>query len=103
MSSLPPPPQQPPPGYYVAPTEHPQGTTILVLGILSLVLCSLLGPFAWVMGSRARKEMDASGRVYSNAGNITAGWICGIISSALMILGVLALVAVVGLGAAAST
>ncbi|HEY3482639.1 MAG TPA: hypothetical protein VGL02_27450 [Streptomyces sp.] len=33
----------PPPGYGV---EHPQGTTVLVLGILSLVICGVLGPFA---------------------------------------------------------
>ena len=61
----PPPPQQPPGGYgpggygpggYGAagvPQEHPKGTTILVLGILSLVLCGLLGPFAWNMGNQA--------------------------------------------------
>ena len=33
--------------------EHPQGTTILVLGILSLVVCGILGPIAWSMGSKA--------------------------------------------------
>ena len=60
MSTSPP----PPPPAYQAPYsgyggyEHPQGTTILVLGILSLVVCQLLGPVAWVMGNNAIAEID---------------------------------------------
>jgi hypothetical protein len=33
-----------------------RGTLILVLGILSLVVCGLLGIFVWVMGSGDLKE-----------------------------------------------
>jgi hypothetical protein len=70
--------------------EHPQGTTILVLGILSIVVCGFLGPFAWNMGNKTLREMDANpGVVYSNRGNITAGRICGMIGCALMVLQVL--------------
>jgi hypothetical protein len=95
----------PPPGYtgggqYGHTREHPQGTTILVLGILSLVVCGLLGPFAWAMGTKAMHEMDASPGVWSNRGNVTAGRICGIISSCLLIAGVAFLIVFV---AAAST
>src|SRR5689334_13201183 len=46
-------------GAYVIP---PRGTTILVLGILSLVLCSLLGPVAWAMGNEELRRLD-SGQV----------------------------------------
>ena len=86
-------PPPPPPlggsyGHYVQAREHPQGTTILVLGILSLVVCGFLGPFAWVMGSKALREMDASPGVWSNRGNVTAGRICGIISSCLLLAGI---------------
>lgn len=35
------------------------GTLILVLGILSLVLCGLLGPVAWIMGNNALRNIDA--------------------------------------------
>ncbi|TIC81013.1 DUF4190 domain-containing protein [Nocardioides sp. GY 10127] len=73
---------------YGAPPNHPQGTTILVLGILSLVFCCfglLPGIPAWVMGQKARKEV-AGGAVYANAGLITAGWICGIIGTCLSAL-----------------
>ncbi len=79
------------PGYGSYPTnqrEHPNGMTVLLLGILGLVLCQVVSPIAWVMGGRARKDMAAEpGVVWSNAGNITAGWICGIIGTALLALG----------------
>jgi len=82
-----------------------RGTLILVLGILSIVLCQILGIPAWVMGNGDLKQMDAgtmdpSGRSITNAGRI-----CGIVATILLILGALAgfaffLLAV--LGAAAS-
>lgn len=97
-------PQGPPPGGYPQPghpqpgygyggygpvqQEHPQGTVILVLGICSLVLCQLLGPVAWIMGNKAKAEVDASPGRYSNAGNITAGRVCGIIATVILILAV---------------
>lgn len=65
--------------------EHPNGTTVLVLGILSLVVCQVLGPFAWKMGNTALREMDARpDLVYSNRGSVTAGRIIGIISTVLL-------------------
>jgi hypothetical protein len=75
-----------PSSYGPPPQSHPNGTAILVLGILSLVVCSILGPFAWVMGNRALREIDESGYYYENRGSIQAGRICGIISSVLMML-----------------
>jgi len=72
--------------------QHPQGTTILVLGILSLVVCGILGPFAWSMGNKALKEIDASGVVYANRGQVQAGRICGIVSSVLIILSIVLII-----------
>lgn len=70
---------------------HPNGTTILVLGVLSLVICAVLGPFAWVMGNQAMSEIQASPEIHwSNEGNVTAGRILGIISTCILI-GALAL------------
>ncbi len=97
-----------PPGYgyggqQMYAREHPEGTTILVLGILSLVVCGLLGPFAWVKGNSALREIDANPGTYTNRGNVSAGRICGIIASVLMILGVVGFVLVLILGAAASS
>ncbi|HZC71269.1 MAG TPA: DUF4190 domain-containing protein [Jatrophihabitans sp.] len=90
----------PPPGWRI---EHPQGTTVLVLGILSLVVCGILGPFAWSMGNRALTEIDAQPNYYSNRGSVVAGRICGIIATILLIIGVVILVLVLGLGVAVSS
>jgi hypothetical protein len=89
-----PPPYPPGPPNYGG-GEHPQGTTILVLGILSLVLCSPLGIAAWVMGKRALAEAAAMGA--SNTSTIKAGYICGIIGTCLMIFGVvIAIIVIIG-------
>lgn len=83
----------PPPAYgasgggYGAPQPHPQGTTILVLGILSIVCCAPLGPVAWYMGNKAGKEVNANPTAYSNGQSITIGKILGIIGTVLLILG----------------
>jgi uncharacterized membrane protein YjgN (DUF898 family) len=91
--TYPPPPPYPPGPPNYGGGEHPQGTTILVLGILSLVLCSPLGIAAWVMGRRALAEAAAMGA--SNTSTIKAGYICGIIGSCLMILSVVFVVIVI--------
>jgi hypothetical protein len=72
--------------------EDSQATTILVLGILSLVLCQVLGPFAWVMGNKELAGIDAGRRAPENRGTAQAGRILGIISTVLLIIGVAFLV-----------
>ena len=72
------------PGYGAM--EHPQGTMILVFGILGIVLCQLFGPVAWIMGNRAMEQIDASPSSYSNRGIVNAGRICGIVGTCLMVL-----------------
>lgn len=79
-------------GYGGTPAEHPRGTTILVLGILSIVCCGLFtGIPAIVMGKKALAEIDAQppGAI-SNRGSVKAGYICGIIGTALFVLGLVA-------------
>lgn len=63
---------------YGMPMEHPQGTLILVLGILGFVT-GLSAPVAWYLGSKVRKEIAASGIHYANEGNIRAGQVMGIV------------------------
>lgn len=91
------------PGAMAMQPEHPQGTTILVLGILSLVCCSLLGPVAWYMGNKARNEVKASPNGYSNSNLITIGWICGIIGTVFLVLGIIYFIFVVVIVGAGST
>lgn len=91
-----PPYSQPSPYAYGGPREHPQGTTILVLGILSLVVCGPLGPVAWVMGNNALREIDANPMAYTNRGSVQAGRICGIIATCLLVVGVILGIALLG-------
>ena len=99
--SYPPPPSPGPYGYQGQapyggmPVDHPQGTTVLVLGILSLVICGLLGPVAWVMGSNALQEIDRNPLAYANRGSVVAGKICGIVATVLLIIGVVGAVLLV--------
>jgi hypothetical protein len=84
---------QPPAGYVAygqagASQNHPKGTTVLVLGILSLIICGIiLGPIAWIMGNSAMSEIKASPQVnWTNRGSVNAGRICGIIGTCLSVL-----------------
>ena len=96
----------PPPGYGPPPVNHPQATTILVLGILSLVVCGICGPFAWSMGSKALREIDASAMSAHPLGGretVNVGRILGIVGTVLLGLGVLAFLGVLAIGVAGST
>jgi hypothetical protein len=105
-------PQYPPPGYgapvQYAP-DHPKATTSLVLGILGVVLCQILGPFAWSMGKKTLNEIDASQGRLGGRGAAQAGYVLGIVGtvllglSVLLIIGyVILMVAVIGGGMATS-
>lgn len=85
--------------------DHPQTTTILVMGILSLVVCGVLGPFAWSMGNKALREIDASQGALGGRDTVNIGRILGIISSVLLIIGLVFVLGfvVLGLGLAATS
>ena len=86
--------------YPMPPRNHPQATTILVLGILGLLLCGVLGPFAWSMGNKALREIDASQGQLAGRETVNIGRILGIITTVLLVLGIVVLVAFVVLGLA---
>ena len=90
--------QAPPPGY--PPTspiryapDHPRAVTSLVLGILGVVLCQILAPFAWSTGKKTLDEIDASNGMVGGRGAAQAGYILGIVGTVL-----LAIYAVVAVG-----
>jgi predicted Zn finger-like uncharacterized protein len=79
-----------PPRFRRRDVEPHRGSTILVLGILSLVSMALcfvfmliLGPIAWVMGSSDLKKIRAGTMDPQGEGNTNAGRICGIIATVL--------------------
>jgi uncharacterized membrane protein YjgN (DUF898 family) len=101
-----PPPGQPPygnyppnpygaPPYGVGGPDHPQATLVLILGIVGIVVCGVAAPFAWVMGNRVVREIDASNGQVGGRSQAQAGRICGIIGTGLIALGLLILVAAV--------
>lgn len=87
------------PSPYQPPRDHPQATTALVLGILGLVLCGVLAPFAWVIGGRAVREIDASGGAIGGRSQANAGRVLGIVGSVLLLLAVVATVGLLSLAA----
>jgi hypothetical protein len=86
------------------PIEHPKGTAILILGILSLICFAPLGIAAWLMGNTAIREIDGAPGRYSNRQTVQIGRILGIVGTVILILGVLVwLLFFVLLGVSAST
>jgi hypothetical protein len=81
------PPRRTPPQPALPPRDHPQATTILVLGILGLIVCGLLSPFAWYMGTNALREIDRNPTVWGGRSVVNAGRICGIIGTVLILVG----------------
>src|SRR5690349_8969585 len=73
-----------------------RGTTILVLGILSVTVCSILGPVAWSMGNEELRRIEAGQASPAGQQSANAGKVCGIVSTVLLCLaGVFILIAVV--------
>ena len=68
--------QQSPQPYGQPPQEHPQGTLILVFGILGIFI-TIFAPIAWYLGNKAKREMQASGIQYSNEQNVSIGRMLG--------------------------
>ena len=91
------------------PQDHPQTTTILILGILGLIACGVLGPFAWSMGNKALREIDASHGQIGGRDTINVGRILGIVATVLLglivigIIGFAILAVVFSVGSTTST
>jgi len=65
----------------------PRGGTILTLGILSLVLCSIMGPIAWAMGNEELRRIESGMTGPEGRSSVVAGKVCGIIASSLLMVG----------------
>lgn len=72
--------------YMMVPREHPQATTVLVLGAVSIAV-PVLSFVAWYMGGRAKAEIDR-GAPFPYSGNLRAGHIIGKVMGILTIVGV---------------
>jgi len=71
-----------------------RGQLIMILGIGSLIgfviglPLWIAGPFAWIMGNKDLKEMDAGRMDPEGRGNTQIGKICGMIATILAVVGI---------------
>ena len=91
-------PYQPGPygGGYAQP--HPQGTTVLVLGIIGFVVCPVVSIFGLVSGNRALREIDANPPAYNNRQTVVIGRVLSIVGLILWGLSLAFIVVLVALG-----
>jgi len=75
--------------------EPHRGVLVLVLGILSIVICGILGPVAWIMGKGDIRKIDQGQMDPTGRGLTMGGMICGIIGTILLSLGILYVIVVV--------
>jgi hypothetical protein len=90
-------------------TPHPEANSALIMGIVALagtfvcgILC-VLGPFAWAKGAKVRRAIDDEPQRWSGRGEATAGYVMGIITTILMILGLLVIIGAIVLIAASTS
>lgn len=87
--------------------DHPDSTTVLLLGILGMAVCQVIAPFAWIKGARVKREIDEAGGRLAGRSQAQIGYILGIVGSALLALYVVGIVVyvvivVIAIGASAS-
>jgi TRAP-type C4-dicarboxylate transport system permease small subunit len=82
MADVPPNPSLPP-GQSPYP-EQGQAVTALVLGILSIVVCQLLGPVAWKLANDELKGIAEGRRPPDGLSTAQAGRITGIVGTCLL-------------------
>jgi hypothetical protein len=73
--------------YGTPPPEHPQGTLILIFGILGIFI-TIFAPIAWYLGNKAKSDIRASGFQYSNEQNISIGRMLGKVFTIIAIVSI---------------
>ncbi len=74
-------------GYDDEPLEPHRGTMILILGILSLAVCGLIGPFAWAMGRTDLRKMKIGVMDDRGYNETQIGYILGIVATIIVGIG----------------
>ncbi len=67
--------------------EHPQGTLILIFGILGIFI-TIFAPIAWYLGNKAKRDIQTSGIQYTNEQNIAVGRMLGKIFTIIAIVSI---------------
>ena len=91
------PPAFPPgPGYGAAMVQPHRGTTVLVLGILGLLVCSPLAFVAFFMGRNDLAAMDAGTMDPAGRGTTNVGRILGLVGMAILVVTLVAVLLSLG-------
>jgi hypothetical protein len=87
--------------------DHGSATTALVLGLVAVIggfaCCGiplLLSPVAWYVGAKTKREIDESGGQLGGRDRAMAGFVLGIIGTALLVLAILGVVGTIAIGIA---
>jgi hypothetical protein len=83
--------------------EHPQATLAFVLGLLSVLGLTILGPLGWYYGNKVVAQIDQDPREYNNRGIAMAGKVLGIIGTVFLALTVLLAIGAIIFAVAASS
>lgn len=75
-------------GYNQGQQEHPSAQTLMIMGIVGLLCCSIISPFVFFYAHRYRKDAELTGN-YSTGGSLQAAWIISLVGTVLFGLGVL--------------
>ncbi len=87
----------PGPGPFGPMQPKPEGaTTVFVLGLLGLLVCGILGIFAWIQGNDYMNRCRALG--VEPEGLAVAGRVMGMIATILIIVGVVFFIGMMALG-----
>jgi hypothetical protein len=75
----------PPPSYLPPPQSASTNATVsLVLGVLGVICCALLAPFAWYLGNQELKAIQAGASPAAGDGIARAGMVLGIVGVVLL-------------------
>ncbi len=73
-----------PPGYYGAEPKTPhRGVLVLILGLVSISMCALTGPAAWLLANEDLHKMRYGDMDPQGHSMTMAGKVCGIIGTVI--------------------
>ena len=68
-------------------SEHPNSVLSMVLGLIGVFFFPLVGPVAWYLAAKGRRELAAFPGRWRPSGMLTAGFVLGIIGTFFLALG----------------
>jgi len=93
------------PGFPPSAAQYPESSnaiTALVVSLGGFILCGVLFPIGWWLGSQEVKAIDAGRRDPSNRGTARAAELIGMIMTIIAVLSIIGVVLLITIGTASS-